>query len=203
MSAAAIEKLVAQGRFDHQFTLVRAHWSSVRCLWLTDSDLYPGNKIRSELPAEFWIGCGVPGIANIKLADVGRFEFAGVGNLTAAVIPVYDGLPALLGTNAARHVEELRDLVAVDLDHPDRYWRRRGEALILGNALLELAGQEDKPIAVFRNPLSWLRSGGAGVVVLDWDYARDLLLDRELIAEDLALGERLDAALKPDIWIAA
>ncbi|MCZ6542525.1 MAG: hypothetical protein O6768_02555, partial [Planctomycetota bacterium] len=38
-----------------------------------------------------------------------------------------------IATRAERHVEELRDLVAVDLDHPDRFWRRRGEALLLGN----------------------------------------------------------------------
>ncbi len=49
--------------------------------------------------------------------------------------------------------------------------------------------------------MSWLRSGGAGVVVLDWDWARDLLLGHELLAEDLDLGERLEAALEPVISI--
>ncbi len=50
--------------------------------------------------------------------------------------------------------------------------------------------------------MSWLRSGGSGIVVLDWDYARDLLLDHELIAEDVELGTRLQAALAPSIWLA-
>ncbi len=54
---------------------------------------------------------------------------------------------------------------------------------------------------MFKTPLSWLRAAGAGICILDWDYARDLLLDHELIAEDLDLGAALEDALKPDIWI--
>ena len=41
----------------------------------------------------------------------------------------------------------------------------------------------------------------AGICILDWDWARDLLLDHELIAEDLGLGAALEAALKPTIWV--
>ncbi len=73
--------------------------------------------------------------------------------------------------------------------------------MILGLAFLEIAGQECEPVPVFKTPLSWLRSGGAGIAVLDWDYCRDLLLDHELIAEDVDLGNRLAAVLKPDIWV--
>ena len=54
---------------------------------------------------------------------------------------------------------------------------------------------------VFKNPMNWLRSGGDGIVMLDWDWARDLLLGHDLIAEDLDLGERLEAALEPVISI--
>ena len=68
-------------------------------------------------------------------------------------------------------------------------------------AFLEVAGETCAPVPVFRNPLTWLRSGGAGIAVLDWDYARDLLLDRELIAEDVELGTRLESALRPEIWV--
>ena len=56
-------------------------------------------------------------------------------------------------------------------------------------------------ICILFNPLTWIRSGGAGIVVLDWNYARDLLLYHELIAEDVELGNRLEAALKPSIWV--
>ena len=141
----------------------------------------------------------MPGIATVKPIYDGRFEFAEDG-LTAVVIPAYDTIPGNLDANAERHVEHLVDLVAVDLDHPDRYWRRLGEALLLGVAYLEIASYEGEPVPVFKTPLSWLQGGG-GVCILDWDWARDLLLDLELVAEDVELGERLDAALKPNIWV--
>ncbi len=71
----------------------------------------------------------------------------------------------------------------------------------MGAAYLEIAGYEGEPVPVFRSPISWLRSGGAGVVVLDWDWAFDLLLGHELVAEDIQLGNRLQGALMPSIWV--
>ena len=198
---ADIEQMVAEGRADRQLALVGEHWAAGRRLWLSDSDLDPGAKIRSELPPDFEIGCGLPGLADIRPIRVGRFGFA-VDGKTALIIPAYHVIPGNLDANPAAHVEHLVDLVAVDLDRPDLFWRRSGEALVLGNAYLEIAGQEGTSVPVFRNPLSWLRSGGSGIVVLDWDYARDLLLDHELIAEDVELGTRLQAALAPSIWLA-
>ena len=142
----------------------------------------------------------MPGLAKIRPTRDGRFEFVEDG-LTAVIIPVYNTIPGILGTNADRHVEHLVDLVAVDVDRPDKFWRRRGEALVLGLAYLEIAGQEGEPVPVFKNPMTWLRSGGDGIVVLDWDWAWDLLLGLDVIAEDLDLGNRLEAALRPNIWI--
>ena len=107
-----------------------------------------------------------------------------------------------MDANPERHVEQIVDLVGVDVDEPDRFWRRRGEGLVLGSAYLDIAAQEGEPIPVFRNPVTWLRSGGGGIVVLDWAWAPDLLLGLDLVAEDLALGERLESAMRPDIWIA-
>ena len=197
MTAAALELMVAQGHFDRQLALVREHWDSVRYLWLDSTD---AAQLRSDLHNDFLLGCGMPGLANVKTTDSGVFNFSENG-LTALIIPVYDTIPGNLDANPIRHVKHLVDLVAVDLDHPDRYWRRRGEALVLGNAYLEIAGQEREPVPVFKNPLTWLQAGGAGIMVLDWDYARDLLLDHDLIAEDLGLGDRLEVTLRPDIWI--
>ena len=196
-----IEKLVAQGRFDCQLALVRAHWTAVRRLWLEEAGMSEALRhLRSNLPDDFVLGCGMPGIASIKPDRDGCFEFVEDG-LTAVIIPCYDCIPGMLDANPERHVQKLRDLVAVDLDRPDHFWRRRGKALVLGNAYLEIAGQECEPVPVFKNPMSWLKSGGAGIAILDWDYARDLLLDHELVAEDLDLGDRLEDALKPQIWI--
>ena len=197
----ALEDLAAEERFASQLELVREHWSSVWHLWLNDSDLDPAGHIRSDLPPEFWIGCGMPGSSNIRPTRDDRFEFAEDGQ-PAIIVPCCDGLPFILGANPERHVEQIVDLVAVDVDEPDRFWRRRGEALILGAAYLDIAAQEGEPIPVFRNPVTWLRSGGGGIVVLDWAWAPDLLLGLDLVAEDLALGERLESAMRPDIWIA-
>ena len=193
-----LEPLARDHRFDRQLHLVDEHWASVQRLWIADVGARAA-RIRSNLPDDFLIGCGMPGIADIKPTDDGRFEFAEDG-LTAVIIPAYDTIPGMLDANPERHVEELRDLVAIDLDRPDRFWRRRGDAVILGGAFLEIAGQECEPVPVFKTPISWLRSGGAGIVVLDWTWARDLLLVHEVIAEDLDLGDRLAAALEPKIW---
>ena len=197
---ASLEPLVAQGRFDRQIALVREHWISVRRLWLGTSP--PPGELLGGLLHDFWTGVGMPGLANVRPIGNDRFEFSEDG-LTAVILPAYDTIPGHVVASAEGQVEELCDLVAADLDHPDHFWRRRGAALVLGSAYLEIAGQEGEPVPVFKNPLTWLRTGGAGICILDWDNARDLLLDHELIAEDLALGEQLEAALKPDIWIAA
>ena len=197
---AGIEQMIAEGRTDRQLALVREHWAAARHLWLDTPEPLRAARLGDDLPPDFWFGTGLPGIDNILSICDGRFEFADNGR-PAVIIPAYDCIPGMLDANAGRHVEELRDLVAVDPDRSDKFWRRRGEAVILGNAFLEIAGEISEPITVFKNPLTWLRSGGAGIVVLDWNYARDLLLDHELIAEDVELGERLEAALKPEIWI--
>ena len=194
-----IAQMIAEGRADRQFALVREHWAAVRRLWLGASERPDVGTFRSNLPVDFWIGCGMPGLATV--AESGhRFQFA-EGGAPAIIIPCYDTIPGNLDANPAAHVEHLVDLVGIDVDHPDRFWRRRGKALVLGNAYLEIAGQEGEPVPVFRNPLTWLRSGGAGIVILDWDCAWDLLLGFELIAEDVELGNRLETVLRPGIWV--
>ncbi len=194
-----IELLVAEGHADRQFALVREHWAAARHLWLDTPEPLRAARLGDVIAPDFWWGAGLPGLANINLTTGGKFEFAHTGK-PALIVPVYDTIPGNLDANPERHVEHLIDLVAVNVDQPDHFWRRRCGALVLGNAFLEIAGQERAPVPVFKNPLTWLRAGGAGIVVLDWDYARDLLLDHELIAEDLDLGAALEGALKPDIW---
>ncbi len=200
--SAGIDQMIAEGRADRQLEIVREHWSAVRRLWLGDPEIRAVAKFRSDLAPDFWIGCGMPGLADIRPIRDGRFEFTDNGR-PAIIVPAYDCIPGMLNANPERHVEHLVDLVAVDVDHPDRFWRRRGEAVVLGNAYLEIAGETRAPVPVFSTPISWFRSGGAGIVILDWDYARDLLLDHDLIAEDIGLGNRLAAVLKPEIWIMA
>ncbi len=195
-----IPQIIAEGRADRQFLLVGEHWRSVRHLWLDIPGPLLVARLGPNLPPNFWFGAGMAGLANIKRTRNGRFVFA-EGRKAALIVPAYHVIPGGLDANPAAHVEHLVDLVAVDVDHPDRFWRRRGDAVVLGNAYLEVAGQDLEPVPVYRNPLTWLRAGGAGIVVLDWDYARDLLLDHDLIAEDVELGNRLEASLKPSIWV--
>ena len=195
-----LEDMAAEEREASQIALVREHWSSVQSLWLDGSDLDPAGHIRSELPDDFFVGCGMPGSGTIRPTNDGQFEFAEDGQ-PAVIIAAYDTVPGILGTNPERHIEHLIDLVAVEADCPSRIWLRRGEALVLGSAYLDLAGQEDAPLPVFRSPLSWLKSGGNGIVALDWNWVPSLLLGLNLIAEDVDLGNRLEAALRPDIWV--
>lgn len=196
--SVGIEKMIAEGRADHQIALVREHWSAVRHLWLAPEPLRAARL--DGLPPDFWFGAGMPGLANIRPIRGDRFEFAEAGR-RALILPVYNVIPGGLDANPAAHVEHLVDLVAVDVDHPERFWRRHGKALVLGATYLEIAGQELAPVPVFKTPISWLKSGGAGVCILDWAWARELLLDHDLIAEDVDLGNRLAGVLKPDIWV--
>ena len=142
MTAApmTLEVLASDQHFDRQLALVREHWTSVRCLWL---DSAGAARLGPDLLSDFLLGCGMPGIASIKPARNGRFAFAedAVTSVTTVIIPCYDTIPGMLDANAETHVEHLVDLVAVDLDHPDRFWRRRGKALVLGATYLEIAGQ--------------------------------------------------------------
>ena len=202
MSAVpTFEALAADQHFDRQIALGRDHWRAVRHFWLDDPDVPAASKLRSELTEEFYIGAGMPGLAPIRPIRDGRFEFTEEAGREALIVPCYHVIPGMLDANPERHVEHLVDLVAVDLDRPERHWRRRGEALVLGAAFLEIARQEGEPVPVFRNPLGWFRSGGAGVAVLDWSWARELLLGAELIAEDIELGSRLEDALRPWIYV--
>ena len=198
--SAPLQSLARDRRFELQLQLVREHWASVRRLWLGDSEPPGVGRFRADLPRDFWIGCGMPGLANISPAQDGCFEFDQSGQ-EALIIPAYSTVPGLLAANAERHIEHIVDLIAVDPEKPNNFRRKCSEALILGSAYLDIAAQECEPLPVFRSPLTWLRTGGNGIVVLDWNWARDLLLGHELIAEDVELGNRLDDALKPDIWV--
>ncbi len=134
--------MIADGRADRQFLLVGEHWRSVRHLWLDTPE--PLTVARLDgLPPDFWFGGGLPGLATVcKSGD--RFEFA-AGGKPAVIIPCYDTIPGTLDADPAAHVEHLVDLVAVDLDHPDRFWRRRGEAARVKHALYQIFGPGQLP----------------------------------------------------------
>ena len=84
------------------------------------------------------------------------FEFHPDGEW-AVIVPVID-------------MRELVDLLAFDPREPEKWWFRDGaERLLDGDAL----GDQHlgKVFKVFRTPLSWLKGGCAGVVILDTNRA--------------------------------
>jgi len=129
----------------------------------------------------------------------------GLGKM-AIILPVYQG-PIPTPTN---FVEDpaLIDLLAFSSRRPSQWWLRRDTATILGDAVLDELFL-DAPLHVFRNPLSWLRAGGDGVVVLDWVSARRELpvSCRKFVAEDASHAREVYRkltipAIVPDVYVA-
>ncbi len=151
-------------------------------------------------PWAFWDNTGAPGVGSITPLQDGRFEFTENGR-SVAVLPVYDSATPAWSPLEHRF-DGLLDLIAFDPARPDCWWLRRGQALLLGSIYVGLAIEADLALPIFANPMSWMKANAEGVVVLDWKVAPSLLLDAgEFLAEDVELGNRLDTALKPEIWV--
>ncbi len=92
----------------------------------------------------------------------------------------------------------LLDLLAW-LPRTGEIFTRLGNADILGWQHVEPL-PPDGPVRVHTTPGTWCRSGGDGVVVIDWRRCRSQLGHLSAVAVDadaMDLGRRLDAALKP------
>lgn len=115
------------------------------------------------------------GMSPIETYRSGLFEIRDEGP-PAVLLPcgIHDGLNW-----------QLADLVAFYLDQPDRWWRRRGDAGVLG----DLLHYSVKPRRLHLRPLDWLRDGGRGFSILDWAVdpvallagAGELVADRFLL----------------------
>jgi len=91
-------------------------------------------------------------------------------------------------------------IVAMDLARPDRWNIVAGDDQVgmLGEFMLQEALWHSTPLPVFRNPLTWVRSGGAGVCPLDWKrFAREILWhpEVELVTEDIETGDKAKRAI--------
>ena len=151
-------------------------------------------------PQGFWNNTGAPGVGSIRRLQDGCFEFAENGR-SVAVLPVYDSATPAWSPLEHRF-DGLLDLLAFDPTQPERWWLRRGQALLLGSIYVGLALEADSALPIYANPMSWIKANAEGVVVLDWEAAPSLLLDAsEFLAEDVALGDRLQAALAPSIMV--
>lgn len=100
---------------------------------------------------------GVLGLARTELLPGRLFDFRRDG-FVSAVIEVFD-----------RDDETVLDLLAWPVDRPEHFATMFGTAAVLGSARIESRATYhlDRPLRVFRTPLSWLQAGGAGVVLID------------------------------------
>lgn len=135
--------------------------------------------------------------------------FGAVG--VSIVAPDGDGLyrPAEIGTRAIilgvrdESTCELIDLLAFPPERPDRWRRRTGLADFLGREAVMRAGFTGEALDVFPDPLSWLRAGGYGAVILDWSVSLRLHFAGipEIRAATADLGRRVDDRIQrePDL----
>jgi hypothetical protein len=89
------------------------------------------------------------------------------------------------------------DVIAWDPAEPDHSRLLTGDGEALGLIELELV-REGEAIMVYATPHSWLRAGGRGLCLLthDWVVAQRILIgERELAAETIELGDRLERML--------
>jgi hypothetical protein len=118
-------------------------------------DLFTGGGARDDQPATGWYQPNMDGGERvILLPEDGR----GHGG--------EPGQDWVWGKSFAGYWS-LDDIVAFDPKNPSRWWRRIGVADVLGLSELEAARDENRPVRLFRDPLSWLIAGRAGCVLID------------------------------------
>ena len=89
----------------------------------------------------------------------------------------------------------LDDICAFYPEHPERWWRRTGDGLLLGTAngfsILE-------PRRLHSRPLDWLCDQGRGACILDWsEDPADLLMSvGSLVADRAVLNKLRKTAIK-------
>ncbi len=199
MSAATLEILkatAAELAEEERWVLFREYAATVQRIEGRHLD----HLISLGAPWAFWDNTGAPGVGSIRPLQGGRFEFAEPGR-TVAVLPVYDSeTPAWAPLE--HRFDGLLDLLAFDPAQPDCWWLRRGRALLLGSIYVGLSIEDGCALPVYSNPLSWTKANAEGLVILNWETVPDLLLDvGEFLAEDVELGNRLEATLAPSILV--
>ena len=197
--SAGIETLkatAAELAGEERWTLFREYATTVRRIEGRHLD----HLISLGAPWAFWDNTGAPGVGSIKPLQGGRFEFTENGR-SVVVLPVYDSeTPAWAPLE--HRFDGLLDLLAFDPTQPDHWWLRRGQAPLLGSIYISLALEAGLALPVYASPMSWMKANAEGLVILNWETAPDLLLDvGEFVTETVALGNRLEGALVPSIWV--
>ena len=115
--------------------------------------------------------------------------------------PLDAGVPVLVvpvGIQGESGWDVIVDLVAFRARDPATWWHRTGNGVLLNPEALRRAEHFDDLLPVWSSPLSWLRSGGQGVVVLEWSAHLPFWFAgvNALACEDHALARRLEASLQ-------
>ena len=127
------------------------------------------------------------GVARIVTTSDGLFE------------PHEDGEHALIvpeGVPEWPAWDEIYDLIAFKPDDPARWWRRRGDANLLGAS--NMTNWRLAPLCIHETPLSWLQAGADGICVINWglDPLAHLVGAGHLEAETPMLKDRLERRIK-------
>jgi len=134
-------------------------------------------------------GASHVGVTRAELSDEGTYQpfDAGVQVLVSPVgIQGEDGWDVIV------------DLVAFRARDPSRWWYRTGVGRLLNPEGVRRAEHFGAILPVWSSPMSWLRSGAQGVVILDWSVHLPFWLSgvQAVACENRALAVRLQAALK-------
>jgi len=133
------------------------------------------------------LALGVPGPA---IASLGSREIPfGVGTVERMERGLYQPGDGPLHVISPVYAEgEIIDLIAWRSDAPGNWVWRTGLGWALGTDML-LPRWDDEPVQIHATPLDWLRAGGEGMCILDWEAPE--------------LGEiRALEAIETDEWIA-
>ena len=126
---------------------------------------------------------GMFGVSRVRTYQDGSYE------------PAEDGVGAII--IGVIEYDELVDLLAFRTTDPSRWWLRLGLAVYLGEEKVDYAAFMGTSLRLFSTPLSWLRAGCTGSVILDWRFGRSLLFDvSEIIPENLQHGEEVERRLR-------
>ena len=127
------------------------------------------------------------GVACIITSSDGLFEFHEDGEL-ALIVP--EGEPAVPGW------EWIDDLIAFMPNNPGRWWRRRGDADLLGAS--NITPWRLSPLTLHGSPLSWLLAGASGICITNWSLDPIAILAGagRLEAETPTLKRRLERRIQ-------
>jgi hypothetical protein len=138
-----------------------------------------------------WLKCG--DLGGIHARPTGKyFEPDNDGDFFIAQAVWYDQ------PSAYNYVEEpaLFDIIAWHPENPRQWYYLRGETgLILGEKAMFEAGTFGEPLQLHSSPLTWLRSGCKGSVLLDHHALNRLYGLQDVVCEDVAHGTRIEIGL--------